>query len=135
MPAGAKRRSPEPARLAGGPGAGKGGGSGLGCGALTCQPEEPNAMTPTPAEPNGPQERPRDPEPRTGSRAPLHQAYNRDDEMKPGRPPRSAYEPEGAEDSTRNAKTMTDPASGEPQAGAPAPAASNADETDPSDAQ
>ena len=39
---------------------------------------------------------------------------NRDDEMKPGRPPRSAYEPKGSEGSERTPKTLTDPASGEP---------------------
>jgi len=55
--------------------------------------------------------------------------YNRDDEQKPGDPPRTAYEPKGAEGSTRNDKTMTDPATGEPQ-GSPAPNQSDADETD-----
>ena len=59
-----------------------------------------------------------------------HEDYNRDDEQKPGRPPRSAYEPQGAEGSSRNAKTLTDPASGEPQKGPRAPAASDSDETD-----
>jgi hypothetical protein len=47
--------------------------------------------------------------------------YNRDDEQKPGAPPRTAYEPNGAEGGARNAKTLTDPASGEPLPGAPAP--------------
>lgn len=51
----------------------------------------------------------------------IDQARNRDDEMKPGAPPRSAHEPKGSEHSTRNAKTMTDPATGEPQNDAPAP--------------
>ena len=50
---------------------------------------------------------------------------NRDDEMKPGAPPRRAYEPNGAEGSTQNAKTMTDPATGAPLPGAPAPAAAD----------
>lgn len=40
--------------------------------------------------------------------------FNRDDEMKPDRPPRSAYEPEGSEGSERTPKTLTDPASGKP---------------------
>jgi len=39
---------------------------------------------------------------------------NRDDQMKPGRPPRPAQEPSGAEGSARNSKTATDPATGEP---------------------
>jgi hypothetical protein len=36
------------------------------------------------------------------------------DNLRPGRPPRPATEPPGAEDSTRNSKTLTDPGSGEP---------------------
>jgi hypothetical protein len=48
-------------------------------------------------------------------------AKTRDEDMKPGRPPRPATEPQGAEGSTRNAKTMTDPATGKPQSGAPKP--------------
>lgn len=55
---------------------------------------------------------------------------NRDDDLKEGRPPRPATEPQGAEGSSRNAKTKTDPATGEPQPGKPAPAASASDETE-----
>lgn len=55
--------------------------------------------------------------------------YNRDEEQKPGRPPRPASEPAGAAPSTRTAKTKTDPGSGEPQPGAPAPNRSASDET------
>jgi hypothetical protein len=47
--------------------------------------------------------------------------YNRDEDQKPGSPPRPATEPEGAEGSARNAKTATDPASGEPRAAPPKP--------------
>ncbi|MBS0331806.1 MAG: hypothetical protein JSS35_03490 [Proteobacteria bacterium] len=47
--------------------------------------------------------------------------YNRDDEQKPGAPPRSATEPPGAQDSVRTAKTQTDPASGEPRGAPPKP--------------
>lgn len=50
------------------------------------------------------------------------QAKNRDDDMKPGAPPRPATEPNGAPGSSRNDKTATDPATGEPQNGPPAPA-------------
>ena len=56
--------------------------------------------------------------------------WNRDDEQKPAAPPRAAYEPNGSESSTRNEKTMTDPATGEPQPGSPAPNQSDADEND-----
>ena len=47
--------------------------------------------------------------------------YNRDQDLKTGRPPRPATEPEGAEHSTRNRKTLSDPGSGEPKDGPPAP--------------
>ena len=50
------------------------------------------------------------------------QARNRDDLQKPGRPPRPASEPAGAEGSSRSPKTQTDPASGEPAPKAPKPA-------------
>jgi len=53
--------------------------------------------------------------------------WNRDDEQKPGRPQRTAYEPKGSEHSTKTDKTMTDPASGEPNANPPRPAGSDAD--------
>jgi len=46
---------------------------------------------------------------------------NRDEDQKPGRPPRMAQEPEGAEKSSRTSKTRTDPASGEPISDAPPP--------------
>ena len=49
-------------------------------------------------------------------------AYNRDDDAKPGRPQRMAQEPAGSEGSARSPKTATDPVSGEPQDGPPAPA-------------
>lgn len=44
---------------------------------------------------------------------------NRDDEMKPGSPPRSAHEPAKSKGSSRNPKTSTDPATGEPSPGGP----------------
>ena len=55
------------------------------------------------------------PEPHTEKR------WNRDEDRKPGRPDRMAQEPEGSEGSARSPKTQTDPASGEPLPGAPAP--------------
>jgi hypothetical protein len=61
------------------------------------------------------------------------QRYNRDEDQKPGRPPRPATEPAGGEGSTRTAKTATDPGSGEPRPGAPAPNRSAHDETDGQD--
>jgi hypothetical protein len=48
-------------------------------------------------------------------------AYNRDEELKPGRPPRSAYDPKGSKGSERSSKTRTDPASGAPRRGGHAP--------------
>ena len=60
----------------------------------------------------------------------LPKRWNRDDQRKPGRPDRMAQEPAGAEGSARNPKTGTDPATGEPQPGAPAPARSETDERD-----
>jgi hypothetical protein len=53
--------------------------------------------------------------------------WNRDDEQKPGSPPRTAYEPKGSEGSTRTAKTLTDPASGEPNSQPPTPNRSDVD--------
>jgi hypothetical protein len=53
---------------------------------------------------------------------------NRDDDLKPGSPPRPATEPQGASGSSRNAKTDVDPATGEPPPGAPAPAAAVSDD-------
>jgi len=48
--------------------------------------------------------------------------YNRDEDQKPGSPPRPATEPKGSEGSSKSPKTATDPATGEPQGGAPEPA-------------
>ena len=59
---------------------------------------------------------------------PTDNAYNRDEDQKPGTPPRPATEPRGSEGSARNAKTMTDPATGEPRSRPPAPNPSEADE-------
>jgi hypothetical protein len=47
--------------------------------------------------------------------------WNRDDEQKPGAPPRTAFEPKGSEGSTQTSKTHTDPASGAPVNDRPAP--------------
>lgn len=60
---------------------------------------------------------------------PHAQDLNRDDQQKPGRPPRPATEPAGSEGSSRNAKTLTDPATGTPAKGAPAPNRSDADDS------
>lgn len=49
-------------------------------------------------------------------------ARSRDEDMKPGAPPRPATEPPGGEDSGRSPKTMTDPATGEPRPAPPKPA-------------
>ncbi len=46
--------------------------------------------------------------------------WNRDDEMKPGSPPRSTTEPDRA-GSTDSPKTMTDPPTGEPHEAPPTP--------------
>jgi len=54
---------------------------------------------------------------------------NRDEEQKPGTPPRSASEPRGSEGSSRNPKTFTDPASGaQDKPGGHAPNQSEADD-------
>ena len=58
-------------------------------------------------------------------------AKNRDDEMRPGTPPRSAYQPAGGEASSRSVKTRTDPATGEPRRDSPAPARSAGDDIAP----
>jgi hypothetical protein len=60
----------------------------------------------------------------------IGQHWNRDDEQKPGRPQRTAYEPPGSEGSARNGKTLTDPATGERLPGAPEPNRSEADDRD-----
>ena len=49
------------------------------------------------------------------------QRLNRDDDQKPGSPPRPATEPAGSEGSSRSDKTLTDPATGEPNPQPPAP--------------
>jgi hypothetical protein len=49
------------------------------------------------------------------------QRLNRDEDQKPGAPPRPATEPAGSHGSSRTDKTMTDPATGAPKPGAPAP--------------
>ena len=46
---------------------------------------------------------------------------NRDEDLKAGRPPRPATEPQGAETSTQTSKTLTDPATGEPRKRPPKP--------------
>ena len=48
--------------------------------------------------------------------------YNRDEDQKPGVPPRSATEPGDAKGSGRSAKTLTDPQTGEPRKKPPRPA-------------
>jgi hypothetical protein len=58
------------------------------------------------------------------------QAYNRDQDQKPGSPQRMAQEPKGAERSARTRKTATDPASGEHHATDPAPNQAETDQTD-----
>ncbi len=57
-------------------------------------------------------------------------AYNRDQDQKPGSPQRMAQEPKGAEGSSRTDKTLTDGASGEPRNAGHAPNQANADQTD-----
>ncbi|RAK55050.1 hypothetical protein [Phenylobacterium soli] len=54
--------------------------------------------------------------------------WNRDDEQKPGAPPRTAYEPDGAEGSEKTSKTLTDPATGEPRRGPQAPNRSSSED-------
>jgi hypothetical protein len=46
---------------------------------------------------------------------------NRDEDMKPGAPPRPSTEPAGAEGSARSEKTATDAATGEPRREPPKP--------------
>ncbi|MCW5558364.1 MAG: hypothetical protein KIT22_11105 [Verrucomicrobiae bacterium] len=61
------------------------------------------------------------------------QAYNRDDQLKPGGAARMAQEPRGGEGSARSTKTATDPASGAPVRNTGTRAAPNraqADQTD-----
>lgn len=57
----------------------------------------------------------------TPQNRPDNAAHTRDEDMKPGAPPRPATEPTGSEGSERNTKTMTDPATGEPSKRPPAP--------------
>ena len=56
--------------------------------------------------------------------------YNRDENLKPGSPPRMAQEPKGSERSSRSRKTATDPVSGEPTGGPPAPNQAQTDQAD-----
>ena len=58
------------------------------------------------------------------------QAYNRDQDQKPGSPQRMAQEPAGAQGSARSPKTATDPASGEHHGEKPAPNQAEADQVD-----
>ncbi|WP_333588142.1 hypothetical protein [Phenylobacterium sp.] len=55
---------------------------------------------------------------------------NRDQEQRPGQPPKSAYVPAGSEDSTHSDKTRTDPETGAPANDAPEPAQSQTDRHD-----
>jgi len=55
---------------------------------------------------------------------------NRDDQLKPGGPPRPASEPPGSAASTRTSKTMTDPGSGESRPRPPRPNRAETDQTD-----
>jgi hypothetical protein len=48
--------------------------------------------------------------------------YNRDDDQKAGSPPRPATEPKGSEGSSCSDKTLSDPATGVPNAKPPKPA-------------
>ena len=57
-------------------------------------------------------------------------AYNRDQDQKPGSPQRMAQEPKGSEGSSRSPKTATDPVTGAPAKGRPAPNQAEADQTD-----
>lgn len=49
-------------------------------------------------------------------------ARNRDEDLKPASPPRPATEPAGSERSVTTRKTLTDPATGEPNRGPARPA-------------
>lgn len=55
---------------------------------------------------------------------------NRDDEQRPGTPPKSAYVPKGSAASTHTDKTRTDPETGAPSTQAPAPAESDTSRRD-----
>lgn len=46
---------------------------------------------------------------------------NRDDELKPGSPPRHASHSQSSKESARTTKTLTDPATGEPRNEPPKP--------------
>ena len=48
----------------------------------------------------------------SGERPHSHATEN--ENLKPGKPPRPATEPEGSEDSSKTSKTVADPATGEP---------------------
>jgi hypothetical protein len=49
------------------------------------------------------------------------QRRNRDEDQKPGTPPRPATEPAGSQGSSRTSKTATDPATGAPSDGPATP--------------
>lgn len=87
-------------------------------------------MSPAPEERSASPDGSREPNPPRDSRSRSQPALNRDEQMKPGQPPRSASEPPGSEGSSQTNKTATDPASGEWRGAPPAPAASDADQTD-----
>ncbi len=55
------------------------------------------------------------------SSRPTEPARNRDEDLKPGRPPRPATEPAGSNGSSSSPKTQTDPATGEPHKEPPRP--------------
>ncbi len=54
--------------------------------------------------------------------------YNRDDDLKPGRPPQSATRPGAGGKAAQSGKTLTDPDTGEPAARPPKPNASRHDD-------
>ncbi len=56
--------------------------------------------------------------------------YNRDEDLKPGSPPRMAQEPRGSERSSRSRTTATDPVTGEPSGGPPAPNQAQTDQSE-----
>lgn len=63
---------------------------------------------------------------RSGAMTQSHdKAYNRDQDQKPGSPPRMAQEPKGGEGSARTPKTATDPVTGEPNEAPPRPNAAD----------
>jgi hypothetical protein len=53
---------------------------------------------------------------------------NRDEDQKPASPPRPATEPAGSQGSSRTTKTMTDPATGQPNPHPPQPGQSGSED-------